>query len=58
MVPSRLNLKMKRRHVVEETRIHEVVWISALGCAISGRAIKEAPDGPYGLQKGWHAEVI
>jgi hypothetical protein len=58
MVPSRFDLKMKWRHVVEEARFHEVVGISARVRAMKGRTIKEASDGPYGLQEGRHAQVV
>jgi len=58
MVPSRFGLKVERCHVVEEAGGDEIVGIAARIHAIRDRASKEAADSPYGLQEGWHAQVI
>jgi hypothetical protein len=58
MMPRCFDLEMEGRHVVEEPCIHEVVRVGAGRCAVLGRAVEEAPDGPHGLQEGRHAELV
>ncbi len=58
MVPRRFDLEMEGRHVGEEPGVHEVVRVGAGLGAVLGRAVEEAPHGPYGLQEGRHAEVV
>lgn len=58
MMRQGFDLEVKRRHVGDQSRMHEVGWVGArLGAVLRG-ALKEARDGPNGLQEGWHAEVV
>src|SRR5262245_22937550 len=58
MMPRCFDLKMEGCHVVVETRVHEGIGINARLREMRGRTAKKASDGPHGLQKGRHAEVI
>src|ERR1700730_13692906 len=58
MVPRRFDLEMERRHVFEKPDLDEVVRVRLGFRTVLGCAIEEAPDGPYGLQKGRHAQFV
>ena len=58
MMPYRFDLKMERRHIVEEARVHEIIRIDTGICKVGGRTVEKASDGSYGLQEGRHAEVV
>lgn len=48
------DLEVKRRHVVAEPCMHEVVRVGA----VPGCAVEEAPDGLQRLKESRHAEVV
>jgi hypothetical protein len=58
MVPRRFDLKVERRHVIEQPSLHEGVRFCADLSAVPGRAAQKASDGPHCLQEGWNAEVV
>jgi hypothetical protein len=58
MMPCRFDLKMEWCHVVEEAGVHEMIGIDTGVCKVGGRMVEKASDGSYGLQEGWHAEVV
>src|SRR5262245_54191841 len=58
MMRQGFDLEMKRCHVGEEAGRDELFQIGPGLGAMSGRAVQNASDGPYGLQEGWNAEVV
>jgi len=49
---------MERCHVIDKTRVDEVVRISASFCAMLSRPVKAAGNRAYGLQEGRYAQLI
>jgi hypothetical protein len=58
MVIHAFDLKMEGRHILEQARAHEVVWVGARLRALLGRAIEEADYRTHRLQVAGHADVI
>jgi hypothetical protein len=58
MVPRCFDLEMEWGHVAEEADIYKVVRIGSVLGAVFGSAVEEARDGPDGLQKSRHADVV
>jgi hypothetical protein len=52
VVPSRFDVEMKWRNVIEEARVHEIVGISARLNAMRGCTVTIACDSSHSLQKG------